>query len=272
MTKDIVVIEEGPNSVSYKTANEDSSLCTSTEVVVLTQKVIAEVIGTYFLILIGCGSVVVNKIYDSVTFPGICVAWGLAVMVLVYSVGHISGAHFNPAVTITFTIFRHFPLKQASSLVPLYIVAQLVGSLLASATLCLLFDTKTEDFFGTVPVGSNIQSLAIEFLTSFLLMFVISGVATDSRSPMIVCYVVALRGIFHIRILEALHSSGCPLTTSPGHPPATHLPSDDDPPRHPLATLRFVLRRRSDLPSNNILIGPPVILQRHSNLPLAISR
>ena len=177
MTKDIV-IEDGPSSVSFKTTNEDSSLCTSTEVVFLTQKVIAEVIGTYFLILIGCGSVVVNKIYESVTFPGICVAWGLAVMVLVYSVGHISGAHFNPAVTIAFAIFRHFPLKQ----VPLYIVAQLVGSLLASATLCLLFEVKTEDFFGTIPVGSNIQSLGLEFLISFLLMFVISGVATDSRS------------------------------------------------------------------------------------------
>lgn len=75
---------------------------------------IAEVIGTYFLIFTGCGSVAVNKIYGSVTFPGICVVWGLIVMVMIYSVGHISGAHFNPAVTITFAIFRHFPHKQAS--------------------------------------------------------------------------------------------------------------------------------------------------------------
>ena len=75
---------------------------------------IAEVIGTYFLIFTGCGSVAVNKIYGSVTFPGICAVWGLIVMVMIYSVGHISGAHFNPAVTITFAIFRHFPRKQAS--------------------------------------------------------------------------------------------------------------------------------------------------------------
>ena len=79
-------------------------------------QLIAEVIGTYFVIFAGCGSVVVNKIYGSVTFPGICVTWGLIVMVMIYSVGHISGAHFNPAVTITFAIFRRFPYKQVSLL------------------------------------------------------------------------------------------------------------------------------------------------------------
>lgn len=67
--------------------------------------------------------------------------------------------------------------------VPLYILAQLLGSILASGTLYLLFDvSKEEAFFGTVPVGSNVQSLVMEFITSFLLMFVISGVATDNRA------------------------------------------------------------------------------------------
>ncbi|GAY54704.1 hypothetical protein CUMW_158790 [Citrus unshiu] len=144
---------------------------------------IAEVIGTYFLIFTGCGSVAVNKIYGSVTFPGICVVWGLIVMVMIYSVGHISGAHFNPAVTITFAIFRHFPRKQASfSYVPIYIVAQLLGSVLASGSLYLIFDVKDEAFFGTIPVGTNVQSFVLEIIISFLLMFVISGVATDNRS------------------------------------------------------------------------------------------
>lgn len=77
---------------------------------------IAEVVGTYFVMFAGCGSVVVNKLYDGVvTFPGISVVWGLICMVMIYSVGHISGAHFNPAVTITFCIFRRFPTKQVSS-------------------------------------------------------------------------------------------------------------------------------------------------------------
>ncbi|KAF3629635.1 putative aquaporin NIP4-1 [Capsicum annuum] len=152
--------------------------CASTSVVVLIQKLIAEVIGTYFVIFAGCGSVVVNKLYGSVTFPGICVTWGLIVMVMAYTVGHISGAHFNPAVTITFTLFRRLPWKEA----PLYIIAQLMGSLLASVTLVLMFDVTPEAYFGTVPVGSNGQSLAVEIIISFLLMFVICGIATDDRA------------------------------------------------------------------------------------------
>ncbi|KAL3731364.1 hypothetical protein ACJRO7_028268 [Eucalyptus globulus] len=152
--------------------------CTSPEVVSLTQKVLAEVIGTYFVIFAGCGSVAVNKIYGSVSFPGICVVWGLIVMVMIYSVGHISGAHFNPAVTVTFAIFRHFPYTQ----VPLYIVAQLLGSILASGTLYLLFDVDSKSFFGTVPTGPHVRSLVVEIIISFLLMFVVSGVATDNRA------------------------------------------------------------------------------------------
>jgi len=78
-----------------------------------TLQLIAEVFGTYFLIFAGCGSVAVNLDYDKVvTLPGISMVWGLAVMVLVYSVGHISGAHFNPAVTIAFATCKRFPWKQ----------------------------------------------------------------------------------------------------------------------------------------------------------------
>ncbi|CAA2970024.1 probable aquaporin NIP-type [Olea europaea subsp. europaea] len=143
--RDIAEIEEGvPDPSDNRTVNDGTTFCTSANVVVVTQKIVAEAIGTYFLIFVGCG---------------VCVAWGLIFMVMVYSVGHISGAHFNPAVTIAFAIFRQFSYKQ----VPLYILAQLLGSILAS-------------------VGSNIQSLVTEFITSFLLMFVISGVATDNRS------------------------------------------------------------------------------------------
>ncbi|KAF5961031.1 hypothetical protein HYC85_002240 [Camellia sinensis] len=94
-----------------------ASLSGETGMLVVDSVVIAEVIGTYFVIFIGCGSVVVNKLYDgTVTFPGICVTWGLIVMVMVYSVGHISGAHFNPAVTITFAIFRRFPWWEVGEL------------------------------------------------------------------------------------------------------------------------------------------------------------
>lgn len=70
----------------------------------------------------------------------------------------------------------------SSSQVPLYIAAQLLGSILASGTLYLLFDVDTQSFFGTVPTGSHVRSLVIEIIISFLLMFVVSGVATDNRS------------------------------------------------------------------------------------------
>ncbi|KAG6524032.1 aquaporin NIP1-1-like isoform X2 [Zingiber officinale] len=142
------------------------------------QKVIAEIFATYFLIFAGCASVTVNLSKGMITFPGICVVWGLAVMVMVYSVGHISGAHLNPAVTIAFATCRRFPWKQ----VPAFVVAQLLGATLASGTLRLMFGGRHEHFPGTIPTGSDMQSLVLEFIISFYLMFVISGVATDNRA------------------------------------------------------------------------------------------
>ncbi|KAL8476727.1 hypothetical protein ACS0TY_029144 [Phlomoides rotata] len=171
-------IEDMTSRMESGEATSDGN-CSSSAVVTLAQKVVAELIGTYFVIFAGCGSVIVNKIYGgSVTFPGICVTWGLIVMVMIYAVGHVSGAHFNPAVTITFALFRGFPWKE----VPLYIIAQLGGSLLASGTLALMFNVTKEAYFGTIPVGSNGQSLGIEIIISFLLMFIICGVCTDDRA------------------------------------------------------------------------------------------
>ncbi|GAB4827970.1 Protease Do-like 7 [Ancistrocladus abbreviatus] len=147
-------------------------------VVQTLQKLLAEAIGTYFIVFTGCAAIVVDKTYGSVTYPGISVTWGLIIMIVIYSLGHISGAHFNPAVTITFAILRRFPLKQ----VPLYITAQLTGSILASGTLSLLLDVPPEAYFGTEPSGSNAQSLVMEIIISFLLMFVIFGNAVDERA------------------------------------------------------------------------------------------
>ncbi|TVU22769.1 hypothetical protein EJB05_32487, partial [Eragrostis curvula] len=175
-----------------------SNRCSGNEMISVQfmQKIIAEVLGTYFMIFAGCGSVVVNlSTKGTVTFPGICAVWGLVVMVLVYSVGHISGAHFNPAVTFAFATCGRFPWKQASSssiltninfsnIVPSYMVAQVLGSTLASLTLRVVFGGATahEHFFGTAPVGSDAQALVLEFVISFYLMFVVSGVATDNRA------------------------------------------------------------------------------------------
>ncbi|XP_052202582.1 aquaporin NIP1-1-like [Diospyros lotus] len=143
------------------------------------QKLIAEVLGTYFLIFAGCGAAVVNSNEKGmITFPGVAIVWGLVVMVMVYSVGHVSGAHFNPAVTIAFATCKRFPWKQA----PAYISAQLIGSTLASGTLRLIFQGKQDHFAGTLPADPNIQSFVLEFIITFYLMFVISSVATDNRA------------------------------------------------------------------------------------------
>ncbi|KAM7530494.1 hypothetical protein LguiB_033904 [Lonicera macranthoides] len=161
---------------SMPNTNEHSSFLFTLPFV---QKLIAEVFGTYFLIFAGCAAVVVNSDKDKVvSLPGISIVWGLAVMVMVYSVGHISGAHFNPAVTIAFATCKRFPWKQ----VPAYIAAQVLGSILASGTLRLLFNGKQDHFAGTLPAGSDVQSLVLEFIITFYLMFVISGVATDNRA------------------------------------------------------------------------------------------
>lgn len=144
----------------------------------IAQKLLAEFIGTYCVIFAGCGSVAVNKLYGgTVTFPGICVTWGLIVMCMIYTVGHVS-AHFNPAVTITLALLGLHPLKE----VAFYIVAQLLGSIFASATLSWIMNVTKDAFFGTTPAGSTLQSFVVEIIITFILMFVISGATNDHRA------------------------------------------------------------------------------------------
>ncbi|KAI9127088.1 hypothetical protein K1719_001647 [Acacia pycnantha] len=156
-------------------SNQDSGISFS---VPFLQKLVAEFAGTYFMIFAGQAAVVVDKGYDHpVTLPGISIVWGLVVMVLVYSVGHISGAHFNPAVTLAFASTRRFPLKQ----VPAYVLVQILASTLASGTLRLIFQGN-DHFAGTLVSGTYLQGFVVEFIITFYLMFVISGVATDNRA------------------------------------------------------------------------------------------
>jgi len=146
--------------------------------VTFVQKVVAEIIGTFFLIFIGCGSVVIDKKTNgSITHLGVSIVWGLAVMIIIYSIGHISGAHLNPAVTLAFAAVRRFPWTQ----VPAYIGAQVFAAISAGFVLRLMFGDVA--YIGaTVPSGSDMQSFFLEIFVTFLLMFVISAVATDTRA------------------------------------------------------------------------------------------
>ncbi|KAL4563390.1 hypothetical protein LXL04_027431 [Taraxacum kok-saghyz] len=143
------------------------------------QKLIAEFLGTYFMVFAGCGVVVVDTQKDHmIGQAGIAIVWGVVVMVMIYSVGHISGAHFNPAVTIAFASIKRFPIKN----IPAYVVAQILASTLASGSLKLIFNSKDNNLGATIPGGSDLQSLVLEFIITFYLMFVICAVATDNRA------------------------------------------------------------------------------------------
>jgi len=141
------------------------------------RKYYAEVIGSFALVFCGTGAIIINQeTSGAISHVGIAVTFGLIVMVMIYALGPISGAHLNPAVTIAFSVARRFP----SRLIAPYILSQITGALLASATLKLLFSDN--EFLGaTMPGGSPIQSFILETILSFFLMLVIIHVATGSK-------------------------------------------------------------------------------------------
>ncbi|KAL2462152.1 Aquaporin NIP6-1 [Abeliophyllum distichum] len=144
----------------------------------LSRKVGAEFIGTFILIFTGTATAIVNqKTSGSETLLGLAASTGLAVMVVILSTGHISGAHLNPSVTIAFAALKHFPWKH----VPLYIGAQVMASLAASFVLKGIFYPIMGGGV-TNPSGGYAQAFALELIITFNLMFVVTAVATDTRA------------------------------------------------------------------------------------------
>ncbi len=142
------------------------------------QRALAEAVGTYGLVFAGTGAIVINaETGGTVGHIGIGLTFGLIVMTMIYAIGHISGAHINPAVTLAFWAVRHFPTR----LVPVYLAAQLLGALAASLTLRAMFGTTT-NLGATLPAQGDGQSFALEIVLTFFLMFVIMAVATDVRA------------------------------------------------------------------------------------------
>jgi MIP family channel proteins len=133
---------------------------------------VAEAIGTFALVFAGCGAIAVGALQDA----GVAAAFGLAIMTMIYALGHVSGAHFNPAVTAAFAVGRHFPVGRVGP----YWIAQVAGATLAAI---VLRTTLGDVPLGvTSPSGSVIQSLGWEGVLTFFLMLVIVATATDTRA------------------------------------------------------------------------------------------
>lgn len=146
--------------------------------VTLTRKLVAEFVGTFILIFAATAGPIVNQKYNGAeSLIGNAACAGLAVMIIILSTGHISGAHLNPSLTIAFAALRHFPWVQ----VPAYIAAQVAASILASLTLKGVFHPFMSGGV-TVPSVHIGQAFALEFLITFNLMFVVTAVATDTRA------------------------------------------------------------------------------------------
>lgn len=127
------------------------------------RKYVAEALGTFAVVFCGTGAIVINQQTGGVvSHVGVAITFGFIVMAMIYTLGSISGAHLNPAVTIAFTIAKRFHLKQVLP----YIIAQLTGAMLASLTLHYLFPAN-EMLGATLPAGTAIQSLILEFILSF---------------------------------------------------------------------------------------------------------
>lgn len=109
---------------------------------------------------------------------GIALVFGLVIMVMVYATGHLSGAHINPAVTLAFTLTRHFSLREAAA----YIAAQLSGATAAALLLLAVWTDKPASLGATLPSVGAGSALVYEAVLSAFLMFVIMAVATDTRA------------------------------------------------------------------------------------------
>jgi MIP family channel proteins len=143
----------------------------------LARALLAEAVGTFALVFAGCGAIMVDAKTQALGHLGVSLVFGLVIMVMIYTFGHVSGAHFNAAVTFAFAVSRHFPWRRAVG----YWGAQLTGAVTAAAVLRGSLGNLAH--LGTTqPAGSSGQAFLWELVLSAFLMLVIMAVATDTRA------------------------------------------------------------------------------------------
>jgi len=161
------------------------------------KNLIAESLGTFALVFTGTGAIVVDAASrGSITHVGIALTFGLVILAMIYTLGDISGAHLNPAVTLGFWFARRFPGRHVAP----YIASQILGALAASLLLRSLFPADPT-LGSTLPAGPASQSFIFEVVLTGLLMFVILGVSTGAREKGITAgiaigSVIALEAMF----------------------------------------------------------------------------
>lgn len=189
----------------------------------LSKRCIAEAIGTFWLVFGGCGSAVLaaafaGAVSEGVTvnlgigFVGVSLAFGLTVLTMAYTIGHISGCHLNPAVTLGLVAGGRFKASEAGA----YIISQVIGAIVGAGVLYLIVSGK-ENFQGVGDFACNgfadkspgkysmVSALVAEIVLTFVFLFIIHG-ATDKRAP---------AGFAPIAIglgLTLIHLIGIPVT------------------------------------------------------------
>ena len=145
----------------------------------LPRRALAEALAAFALVFAGCGAVITDTRHPgTLGTVGIALVFGLIIMVMVYATGHLSGAHINPAVTVAFTLTRHFPARDAIA----YITAQLAGATAGALVLLALWTDKPARLGATTPSVAAGSAFVYELVLTAFLMFVIMAVATDTRA------------------------------------------------------------------------------------------
>jgi aquaporin NIP len=145
--------------------------------VALVRSLVAGLIGAFALVFAGCGAIMVDAKTGQLGHIGVALSFGLVIMFGVYAVGHVSGAHFNPAVSFAFALTRQFPWRRTAAYCGAQVAGAFAAALLLRASLGDVADLGT-----TQPSGSQAQAFVWELILTFFLMFVIMAVATDTRA------------------------------------------------------------------------------------------
>lgn len=181
----------------------------------LAPKLLAEALGTFFMVLAGTGAIVINEVSGgAITHVGIALTFGLVVMVMIHTFGDISGCHINPSVTIAFALAGRFAWER----VPGYVVAQALGALAASILLNEMYP-GVKALGATLPAGSPEQSLMLEIILTFMLMLLVLTVSSGPKELGITAG-IAIGGLITLEALFAGPVSGASMNPVRSFAPA----------------------------------------------------